>query len=384
MEIFANQGINSGLGPVTSVFQFSQDSCSNSNSQFSQDFTDRFGSFNVRSQYGDNCTLNLSNSEDSNISFDMNCSSRPTSMRGVLNSVNSSHGNGNSMKNNNSNKNITLAQETRQIDIPQPLKNVFVEKALYEDDAEEFANRFGGNGGSRRPTKMWISAFRERSRYLSDFEEICVLGEGTFSSVFCVRHRLDGTLYAIKRLNQKIIHENQGKLMMREVNALSVLRGCPSIIQYYGCWLDDHHLCIQTELCHLGSLEDIISPTPSQSSVMSLASNNNSFQIGGSVSFKAMNGYHEFEKENQQHVVMGISEDLAWLLLNDICGALEFMHKKGIIFNRNKSNEDAFHREIYKSPTSVSSVNMFSANKENINRPIADNFHHAGTPLHKK
>merc|ERR1712167_493697 len=86
--------------------------------------------------------------------------------------------------------------------------------------------------------------------------------------------------------------------MMREVNALSVLRGCPNIIQYHGCWLDDHHLCIQ---------------------------------IGGSVSFKAMNGHHECVKENQPHVVMGISEDLAWLLLNDICCALEFMHKKGIV-----------------------------------------------------
>ena len=331
-----NQGlyVDSNPIPTASVFQFSQDSCSNSNSQFSQDFTDRFGSFNVRSQYnGDNGILNLSTSEDSNISIDgfniPSVSSRPTSMRMFT------APSGGSSKNNISS---SFAQETeRQIDIPPALKNIFVERAAYDDDTEEFASRFSGNNSlARKATKMWISAFRERSRYLSDFEEICLLGEGTFSSVFCVRHRLDGTLYAVKRLKDKIIHENQGRLLMREVNALSVLRGCPNIIQYYGCWLDDHHLHIQTELCHLGSLEDLISATPSQCSVMSLCSDkSDEMMVEGSLSFKAIRGSSSSRsqtvRKNNEYTGRGITEDLAWLLLYDICSALEYMHQKGIV-----------------------------------------------------
>lgn len=43
-----------------------------------------------------------------------------------------------------------------------------------------------------KPTELWVAAFEDRPRLSTDFEEIKMLGEGHFSVVSCVRHRLDG------------------------------------------------------------------------------------------------------------------------------------------------------------------------------------------------
>ena len=81
------------------------------------------------------------------------------------------------------------------------------------------------------------------------------IGTGTFSSVYCARRRLDGILYAVKRIKRKISSESEGKLVIRESCAHAALAGCPNLIQYFGCWLDDGHLHIQTEYCDCGSMD---------------------------------------------------------------------------------------------------------------------------------
>jgi hypothetical protein len=92
------------------------------------------------------------------------------------------------------------------------------------------------------------------------FSPISNAGTGTFSSVFCARRRLDGTLYAVKKINKKICSESEGNLVVKESCALAALTGCPHLIRYFGCWIDDGHLHIQTEYCNKGSLDRFITP----------------------------------------------------------------------------------------------------------------------------
>ena len=89
-------------------------------------------------------------------------------------------------------------------------------------------------------------------------------GVGTFSSVSCARRRLDGVVYAVKRIKRKINSENEGRLVIRESCAHAALAGCPNMIQYFGCWLDDGHLHIQTEYCDRGSMDCFVSGSGSR------------------------------------------------------------------------------------------------------------------------
>lgn len=98
-------------------------------------------------------------------------------------------------------------------------------------------------------TCIWVSPFEERPRYMVDFEQEGILGEGTFATVFKARRRLDGCLYAVKKVTRCLSTANAKRVALQEVCVLAALQGCPRIIRYFGCWIEDSHLWIQTELC---------------------------------------------------------------------------------------------------------------------------------------
>jgi hypothetical protein len=64
----------------------------------------------------------------------------------------------------------------------------------------------------------------------------------------------------VKKINKKICSESEGNLVVKESCALAALTGCPNLIRYFGCWIDDGHLHIQTEYCNKGSLDRFITP----------------------------------------------------------------------------------------------------------------------------
>jgi hypothetical protein len=147
-----------------------------------------------------------------------------------------------------------IFETERQFDIRPCSKNHFISKTADPTEAY-FANT---RSCMRKINKIWVSAFKERSRYVTEFEELTLLGEGTFSAVFCSRHRLDGKLYAIKKLKQRIHSENQSILLLREACALAALQDCPQIVKYHTCWIEEQQLYLQLEVCDIGSLEDLI------------------------------------------------------------------------------------------------------------------------------
>jgi hypothetical protein len=61
--------------------------------------------------------------------------------------------------------------------------------------------------------------------------------------------------YAVKRIKKKISSESEGRLVVKESCALASLISCPYMIRYFGCWIDDGHLHIQTEYCDKGSMD---------------------------------------------------------------------------------------------------------------------------------
>ncbi|EAS06885.2 RWD domain protein (macronuclear) [Tetrahymena thermophila SB210] len=76
----------------------------------------------------------------------------------------------------------------------------------------------------------------EKSRYLTDFEEIQVLGQGAFGQVVKVRNKLDGRYYAIKKI--KIRKGQNIEKLMREVTLLSRLHH-RHVLRYYQAWLEE-------------------------------------------------------------------------------------------------------------------------------------------------
>ena len=270
-EYYGSMGLENEA-PSHFGLMLSQDS--NMFSQMSQDFSDRFRNFNMRSSQDNNSDYsNMIAADESRsmMSTDGFCIQQPkklvpapysvlklrssnTASAGIAMSQggsSSSSGRGSSSSSHNNN-NISddggpEGLKQRQVVIPAPVDNPFAPAA--------------GRRKPSAPTMLWVAPFKERPRYVSDFEHVRDIGMGTFSSIFCARRRLDGVLYAVKRIAKQIASEKEGRLVIREACAHAALVGCPHLVQYFGCWLDDGHLHLQTEFCDVGSMDVFVRAT---------------------------------------------------------------------------------------------------------------------------
>eukprot|EP00903_Cladosiphon_okamuranus_P017299 g15940.t1 len=102
----------------------------------------------------------------------------------------------------------------------------------------------GGDGATERGG---------RGRFATDFEVKEVIGTGGFGTVYKVRSRVDGCLYAVKCSRRRFKGESDRQNMLMEVYALAAV--CDSaqetinIVRYHQAWIEDERLYIQTELC---------------------------------------------------------------------------------------------------------------------------------------
>ncbi|XP_045156056.1 eukaryotic translation initiation factor 2-alpha kinase 1 [Echinops telfairi] len=81
----------------------------------------------------------------------------------------------------------------------------------------------------------------QTSRYLSEFEEIAILGKGGYGRVYKVRNRLDGQYYAIKKILMKNAVKTECMKVLREVKVLSGLQH-PNIVGYHTAWIEHVHM----------------------------------------------------------------------------------------------------------------------------------------------
>ena len=113
-----------------------------------------------------------------------------------------------------------------------------------DDDDDDDDDDDGGGGA---PTSSF-------SRFVSDFEVVGTLGDGSFGSVYSVRNRTDRRMYAIKAAKREARGSSDRDRMLQEVFALSALsdKACVSsmhIVRYHQAWMEGNRLYIQTELC---------------------------------------------------------------------------------------------------------------------------------------
>ncbi|CAI5486798.1 unnamed protein product [Closterium sp. Naga37s-1] len=105
------------------------------------------------------------------------------------------------------------------------------------------------------------------SRYLSDFEEVAMLGKGGFGSVVLCVNKLDGRKYAIKRIPLRGKSPALNSKILREVATLSRLQH-QHVVRYYQAWFETgagrstRHLPAHTDT---DSMEGSASPTASTS-----------------------------------------------------------------------------------------------------------------------
>ncbi|CAM9389293.1 unnamed protein product [Ectocarpus sp. 12 AP-2014] len=92
-----------------------------------------------------------------------------------------------------------------------------------------------------------------RGRFATDFEVKEIIGAGGFGTVYKVRSRVDGCLYAVKCSRRRFKGETDRQNMLMEVYALAAV--CDSaqetinIVRYHQAWIEEERLYIQTELC---------------------------------------------------------------------------------------------------------------------------------------
>jgi hypothetical protein len=193
--------------------------------------------------------------------------------------------------------------------------------------------------------------------YNSNYEHEISIGRGAFSDVYVSRRKLDGTLYAVKRVNAKFSGERTQQRVLKEVHALAVLRGCPNLIGYYDSWVEEGHLWIATELCLKENLYSFILYGPLLTSSVRLGSSTSSMvtpRIPSVFTFEedeyatnmtapeASKLHRNLSTTSTGQPVGGpgrhqlavggycISEDLAWVIIESIGSALAFIHDKGV------------------------------------------------------
>ncbi|KAM3955318.1 eukaryotic translation initiation factor 2 alpha kinase Gcn2 [Aphomia sociella] len=159
-----------------------------------------------------------------------------------------------------------IAKGSNSSEIPPELPSAvkdFFSKCLTEDDYSQWSaeklvnhgflvdapakqpgdNQMGdaGSGSDDDDAVMKIqnvnSATNGHSRLIDEFEVLAWLGQGGFGDVLKVKNKLDGGLYAIKRvkLNPESVQLN--KKITREVKLLSRLNH-ENVVRYYNAWIE--------------------------------------------------------------------------------------------------------------------------------------------------
>ncbi|KAM9125312.1 eukaryotic translation initiation factor 2-alpha kinase 1 isoform 2-T2 [Pangshura tecta] len=93
------------------------------------------------------------------------------------------------------------------------------------------------NGDSQIVSEKEVLFEAQTSRYLNEFDEISRLGKGGYGTVYKVRNKLDGQLYAIKKNLIKKATKRDCMKVLREVKVLAGLQH-PNIVGYHTAWIE--------------------------------------------------------------------------------------------------------------------------------------------------
>lgn len=103
------------------------------------------------------------------------------------------------------------------------------------------------SSGLPAPTELYLRGYPDlqNDRYMRDFSEIEIVGKGGYGKVFKVKHKLDGSFYAVKRIAvpaaklAKVQQHGPEALnsMLEEVRSLARFDHA-NIVRYHNAWLE--------------------------------------------------------------------------------------------------------------------------------------------------
>ncbi|KAI9646734.1 eukaryotic translation initiation factor 2-alpha kinase [Ciborinia camelliae] len=120
-------------------------------------------------------------------------------------------------------------------------KFLVTDASIMDEDSSAAISRLGSTSSlapitPRRPRHDSMSLSGPFSRYAHDFVEECRLGKGGFGEVVKARQKLDGQIYAIKKITQK--SSAQLDDVLKEARLLSQLNH-PSVVRYFSTWTEE-------------------------------------------------------------------------------------------------------------------------------------------------
>ena len=94
---------------------------------------------------------------------------------------------------------------------------------------------------------------------LADFETISELGKGAYGSVYKVRRKQDGEIYALKKVTMNKLSPKEKENSLNEIRILASISH-PNVVSYIDAFYDDssNSLCIVMEFVDDGDLESKI------------------------------------------------------------------------------------------------------------------------------
>ena len=128
--------------------------------------------------------------------------------------------------------------EKDRLSIGDLLSHAFLKTPMFREHQEQEESREEDEFRSAVPlVASRIEMTHIPSRLLSEFETLQFLGSGGFGDVLKVRNKLDGNIYAIKRILLDAKSRQLNKKITREVKLLSRLNH-ENIVRYYNSWLE--------------------------------------------------------------------------------------------------------------------------------------------------
>lgn len=109
---------------------------------------------------------------------------------------------------------------------------------------------------------LYPSTFGTHSRIQNEFAILKWLGKGAFGDVLKVKNKLDGCIYAIKRIKLNPKNKQLNRKITREVKLLSRLHH-ENVVRYYNSWIESATL-EDRALCSDSTLQDTPSNMPSE------------------------------------------------------------------------------------------------------------------------
>ncbi|CAG2102833.1 unnamed protein product, partial [Medioppia subpectinata] len=122
---------------------------------------------------------------------------------------------------------------------------------ITEDKFREVLQPMASNSDTITPmgSNNGQSQVSQNNLYHNTFNELGQIGKGGFGTVFKVRHKLVGIVYAVKKVTYPAEgSDGRQQRVLKEAQSLADLSS-QYVVQYYNSWLDNNVLYIQMEYC---------------------------------------------------------------------------------------------------------------------------------------